>query len=77
MRFLRLRAYLAARDLHREGKLEGLNDRQIAELVLARVMGCQTLAEARDLQPGIDWDELLAFIERLIPLIMMLIELFG
>lgn len=60
------------RDMKADGQLAGKDDSLIAAEVLGRLV--QDNAPAfRD--PGIDWDALIAFIEKLLPLILMIIEL--
>lgn len=62
------------RQLRKEGKLRGLSNREIAGLVLDTIVAENPKAFA---QAQIDWDALIAFIEKLLPLILKIIELFN
>jgi len=56
------------------GDLEGLSQTEIA----AEVMLVITEENAKAFtDPSIDWDSILSFIERLLPLILKLIEMFS
>jgi hypothetical protein len=50
--------------------------RDIAESILEEIIG-KNLPQAREAEPGIDWDGLLAFIEKLLPIILQLLAIFG
>lgn len=63
-----------ARQLRKEGRLKGLSQREMAELILDVIAVDNPKAFAA---PNIDWDALIAFIEKLLPLILKLIELFS
>lgn len=56
------------------GELEGLSQSEMAAEVLNRIVADNPQA-FRD--PAIDWDALLEFLERLIPIILQLISLFS
>ena len=63
-----------AKLLKAAGELEGLSDSEAAAAVM-----CKLLEGNEDVMadPQFDFDGLLAFIERLLPLILKLIEMFG
>ena len=67
----------AARELARRGDITSTTDpKEMAAAIAEEIM----LTNARawsDHASSIDWDAILAFIEKLIPLIMKLIALFG
>jgi hypothetical protein len=56
------------------GELDGLDNAAIAAAVLDEIVQANPQL-AQD--PGVDWDSILAFIERLLPLILKLIDLFS
>ena len=62
------------KELKDEGKLEGESNAAIATMVLEEI-----LSENPDLSsdPSLDWDGLIEFIERLLPLILKVIDLFS
>lgn len=62
------------RALRNDGKLEGLAREEIAVVVLTSIVEQRPQAYA---DPMLDWDALLAFIERLLPLILKIIEMFS
>lgn len=66
----------AARKVSSDPKFEPTTKEDLSEAILEEIMG-EKLASARMTREGIDWDGLLAFIEKLIPLIMKLMALFG
>ena len=64
----------AAKALKEAGDLEGLNDSEAAAAIMMKVLeGNEEVLS----DPSFDWDGLLAFIERLLPLILQLIAIFG
>lgn len=65
---------LKLKEMKAAGELEGLTRPEISVMVLDRLVTDNPKAFA---DPSLDWDGLLAFIERLIPLILKLISLFG
>jgi len=67
-----VRTILAAKQA--AGELEGRTTEDIAAEVLADLVDQNPKAFA---DPAIDWDAILAFIEKLIPLILKIIALFG
>jgi hypothetical protein len=62
------------KELGKAGELEGVSQSEVSAMVLDKIMGENPRAFN---DPSIDFDALLDFIERLIPLIMRLIEMFG
>jgi aspartate/tyrosine/aromatic aminotransferase len=66
-------AVAAARKLNDAGALKGLSRHEKAVVILDQCVQDNPTAFA---DPSIDWDALIAFIERLIPLIMTIISLF-
>ena len=67
----------AARELARRGEITRDMDKSyVAELIAQEIMLSNAKAWA-DNEASIDWDAIIAFIEKLIPLIMKLIALFG
>ncbi len=61
-------------ELHKTGELQDMTREEVSAAVLDQLMS-ESPAAFQD--AAIDWDNLLAFIERLIPLILKLIALFG
>ncbi len=49
--------------------------REFAEAILSEIIG-KNLPQARSDMPEVDWDSLLAFIEKLLPFIMQILSLF-
>jgi hypothetical protein len=69
----------AARKLAKDGKItRGMDSRDICELIVEQIAvdNAQAWADNADVV-AIDWDAILAFIERLIPLIQLLISIFA
>ena len=67
----------AARELARRGEIHKDMDRkEISALIAEEIMATNAKAWA-DNAAAIDWDAIIAFIEKLIPLILKLIELFS
>ena len=65
----------ATRRLAKDGQINGgMSSEEICELVATEIMLQNTPAWAE--APEIDWDAILAFVEKLIPIIMALIALF-
>jgi len=65
----------ATRRLAKDGQISGgMSQEEICELVAMEIMIQNAAAWAE--APSIDWDAVLAFIEKLIPIIMALIALF-
>jgi len=62
------------RDLHAEGRLEGLSRSDLALVTLDTLMEANPKAYAND---QLDFDAILNFLERILPIILKLIELFG
>lgn len=48
----------------------------IAEKILEKIMG-KNLPQARQDEPAVDWDAILEFIEKLLPIILQLLAIFG
>jgi hypothetical protein len=59
--------------LKKAGKLDGLPNEEIAVEIMKEWQLSTDLTQA----PDIDWDALLDFIERLIPVILKIIDLFS
>ena len=67
----------AARELNRRGEIsKDMDSKEIAARIAEELMMTNAKAWA-GAAPSIDWDAIIAFIEKLIPLILMLIELFS
>ena len=65
----------AARELAADGSIDKDTPREdVAELVLEKIVTENPKAFA---DPGVDWDAILAFIEKLLPLILAIISMFG
>ncbi len=64
----------ATKALYKAGELEDMGRAEIAAAVLDKITGENPKVFA---DPTLDWDALLDFIERLIPIILRLIELFA
>lgn len=64
----------AGKELKAAGALEGLSDSEVAAALLSKVTrgNEEVLAD-----PSFDWDSILSFIEKLLPLILKLIDLFS
>ena len=61
--------------LMKSGEITGDEDHSIiAAAVLAKIQGDNPEAFA---DPGVDWDALIEFIERLLPIILQIIEMFS
>lgn len=70
-------ALQAARELNRRGEIhKDMDSKEISALIAEEIMVTNAKAWA-DNAVAIDWDAILAFIEKLIPLILKLIELFS
>lgn len=67
------KAVAAARALKAEGKFDGLDKREKAAAILDYLVQEDPKAFA---DPELDWDAILAFIEKLLPLILTIISLF-
>jgi len=65
---------LVLRELHTGGRLEGLSRSDLALVTLEHLMEGNPQAYAND---QLDFDAILDFLERIIPIILKLIELFG
>lgn len=62
--------------LAKEGKLDRENPDVAASQILEAIVFDNSEAFA-EVGPGIDWEKIIEFIEALIPLILMILELFG
>ena len=62
------------KELRAAGELEGLGEGEIAALVLDKIVEDNPKAFT---DPGFDWDSILVFIERILPLILKIIEMFS
>lgn len=65
----------AARRLSESPEFEPESDRELHELILEEILS-KKLPEARASMPEIDWTAIIAFIERVLPLILKLIAFF-
>jgi len=68
---------LKVRELKEAGELEGLTNEELSAEVMGQLLSENPKAFASAEEVGIDMDGILAFIERLMPLILMLMQLFG
>jgi len=68
------KALRAAKALKKEGKLDGLTKQEQAAAVLEYLVDDDPQAFA---DPSLDWDAILAFIEKILPLILKILALFG
>jgi len=66
----------AARKVSSNPEFEPVEPGDLSEAILEEIIG-EKLSKARLSREGIDWDGLLAFIEKLIPLILKLMAIFG
>ena len=64
---------VTAKALKEAGELDGLSREEIAEAIADEIMGASPRAFA---ELGVDWDSVLAFIEKLLPIILQLIAMF-
>ena len=65
------------RDLKAAGHLANMTREEIDAEVVAQVVQRRQAALAAEGKPQLDWEALAAFLERIMPLILMLIELFS
>lgn len=61
-------------EMKQDGRLDGVSQAEVAIMVLNELITDNPQAFA---DPSIDWDGIIAFIERLIPLILKIMALFG
>jgi hypothetical protein len=61
-------------EMKKDGRLDGVAQSDVAAMVLDELISDNPKAFA---DPSVDWDGLFAFIERLIPLILKIMALFG
>ena len=66
----------ATATLSKDPEFDPSDRKECAEKVLEYIVGKQ-LPQARADEPGIDWDSILAFIEKILPLILQIISLFD
>jgi len=65
------------KEMQESGELDGVDKSEYGPLVMTRLLQDNPKAFGDASQVGIDMDGILAFIEMLLPLILMLMKLFG
>jgi len=66
----------AAKKIMSNSEFEAANTRELAQAILEEIQS-KKLPQLRDAEPGVDWDAIIAFIEKLLPLILQLLAIFG
>ena len=65
----------AARELSDDADFDPANKKEFSEKVLEKIIS-KKLPEAQNEEPEIDWNGLLEFIERILPLILQILAIF-
>lgn len=65
----------AARELFENPEFEPSSKQEIAEKILEKIIN-KKLPKARKSDPQIDWDSLLEFIEKILPIILSILSIF-
>ena len=65
----------AARELADDADFDPTNKKEFSEKVLEKIIS-KKLAQAQNEEPEIDWNGLLEFIERILPLILQILAIF-
>jgi len=66
----------AAKEVTSDPDFEPTTRREIAEKILEKIIG-KSLPQLRESEPGIDLSSIIAFIEKLLPIILQLLAIFG